>query len=147
MVLQMVDACQIQRIRVCGTNGVFRPRCAAPLPLEVVAGRDDAASLAHAVFEHGLLRSGFRAGVDDGATVGEGVAPAHGKGLDILLPAVRQHRDNIGGEDLAGGFQPFRRLFAVQFVNHPAEFIGQVILGDVVATTHGQFPLSDGCTV
>ena len=105
------------------------------------------ASLAHAVFEHGLLRSGFCAGVDDGATVGEGVAPAHGKGLDILLPAVRQHRDNIGGENLAGGFQPFRRLFAVQFVNHPAEFIGQVILGDVVATTHGQFPLSDGCTV
>ena len=71
MILQMVDACQIQRIRVCGANGVFRPRCAAPLPLEVVAGGDDAASLAHSVFEHGLLRSGFRAGVDDGATVGE----------------------------------------------------------------------------
>ena len=144
VILQVVNARQIQHIGLRGANGVFRPRGAAPLPLEVMAGRDDAAPLAHAIPEHGLLRRGFSARIDDGSAIGEGIPPTHGKGLDILPSAVRQHRDDIGGAYFAGGFQPRRRLFPVQRIHDPAPFLRHVIFGNAVASAHNRLLLSLG---
>ena len=47
-----VNACHVDRGATLCPDGILDALFSALFPLEVVGGRDDAASLGHAVFEH-----------------------------------------------------------------------------------------------
>ena len=137
-----VDAREIDHIVVLGRDGVLDLVFAAMLPFEIAGGGNQAAALGHAVFEDCLLRGSFAAGVEKELAVWQCVAPVHGIRAGLEAGAIGQHGDGIAGTDFAAGFRV--RIAAIDGFDDLPQFLGCVVLSNIIASAHGHSPLIQG---
>lgn len=81
----MLAMCHVHQPTLSGTDGILYLAAVVALPLNKVAGGNQATPLTHAVSEQCPARGGFAVGVNDSLAVGQQVAPAHGEGRGHIL--------------------------------------------------------------
>ena len=142
MAFLAVDARKIDHIVVLGRDGVLDLVLSTMLPFEIAGGGNQAAALGHAVFEDCLFCGGFAAGVEQEPAVWQCVAPVHGIRAGLEAGAVGQHGHGVAGVDFAAGFRV--RIAAIDGFDDLAQFLGCVVLGNIIASARGHSPLIQG---
>lgn len=91
----MLAMCHVHQPTLSGTDGILYLAAVVALPLNKVAGGNQATPLPHAVSEQCPTRGGFAVGVNDSLAVGQQVAPAHGERVWAHTAAVGNDRNCV----------------------------------------------------